>query len=154
MPRHPRSCTTTAWASCPYPFTRSTLPIQTRACVRCEISRNLSWQPATAFQRVRGIVQRLAQDADEEIRRSLAFEFNNMSDLPQLLSIAQHMAESDPSSEVRNDAMPAIAALMRPEQAIAYYQSRFQHAAQDESMMWAFSTERVVTVSTRMQSSF
>ena len=107
------------------------------ARVRSEISRNLSWQPQTAFPRVWGIVQRLAQDTDEEVRKSLAFQFNNMSDLPQLLPIAQHMAERDPSSEVRNDAMGAMAALMRPDQAIAYYQSRFQQAAADESMMWA-----------------
>lgn len=75
-------------------------------------------QPAAAFPRVWTIIQRLAQDQDEEVRRSLAFQFNNISKLPQLLPIAQHMAERDPSSEVRNDAMGAMATLMPPEQAI------------------------------------
>ncbi len=107
------------------------------ARVRSEIARNLSWQPPAAFPRVWTIIQRLAQDADEEVRRSLAFQFNNMSKLPQLLPIAQHMAERDPSSEVRNDAMGAMATLMPPEQAIAYYRSRMQQASADESMMWA-----------------
>jgi hypothetical protein len=106
------------------------------ASVRSTIARNLSWQPPAAMQRVWGIAQRLAQDTDEDVRRALAFEFNNMSRMPQLLPIAQHMAERDPSSEVRNDAMGAMAALMTPEQAIHYYRGRMASGA-DESTMWA-----------------
>ena len=104
--------------------------------VRRGIARSLSWQPPHAFPRVWGIAQRLAQDADEEVRKSLAFEFHNMEKLPQMLPIAQHMAERDPSADVRKEALGAMAALMPPEAAVAYYWGRLQQPA-DESTLWA-----------------
>ncbi len=103
--------------------------------VRREIARNLSNMPPVAMQRVWGILQKLVQDGDEEVRRAVAFEFNNMSRMPQLLPIAQHMAEQDPSVDVRKDALGAMAALMPAEQAVAYYRARMAQA--DESTMWA-----------------
>lgn len=101
------------------------------ATVRKQVARNLSSQPPPAMQRVWGIAQRLAQDPDEDVRRTLAFEFCNMSRMPQLLPIVQGMAQNDPSPEVRKDALGGMAALMQPAQ-VAQYFGQMMQAAQTE----------------------
>jgi len=103
--------------------------------VRKNVARNLSNQPAPAMQRVWGIAQRLAQDPDEDVRRALAFEFNNMQKMPQLLPIVQQMAQQDPSAEVRKDALGGMAALMQPAQ-VAQYFGHMMQQAQSEDDLW------------------
>lgn len=100
--------------------------------VRKSVARNLSSQPPPAMQRVWGIAQRLAQDPDEEVRSALAFEFNNMSDMPQLLPIVQAMAQNDPSAQVRKEALGGMAALMQPAQVAQYFGPLVQQAHAEE----------------------
>ncbi len=102
--------------------------------VREAIAGQLGWQPAAALQRVWGIAQRLAQDPDEEVRRSLAFQFCNMEKMPQLLPIAQHMAQQDSSAEVRREALGSMAALMPPQQAAALYLQLFSQARSEDDV--------------------
>jgi hypothetical protein len=90
--------------------------------------------PATAIQRVWGIASKLASDQEEEVRRALAFEFNNMEKLPQLLPIAQHMVQNDPSPEVRKDALGAMAALMPAQQAAQYYGGLMSQARTEQDL--------------------
>ena len=102
--------------------------------VRSTIAEQLSWQPAAAFQRVWGLAQKLAQDSDEEVRRSLAFQFCNMEKMPQLLPIAQHMAQQDPSPEVRREALSSMSSLMQPQQAAAVYWQLYSQAKTEEDV--------------------
>jgi len=104
------------------------------AKVRSTIAEQLSWQPQTAMQRVWGIAQKLAQDPDEEVRRSLAFQFCNMEKMPQLLPIAQHMAQQDPSAEVRREALGSMSALMPPQHAAALYGQLFAQARSEDDV--------------------
>lgn len=102
--------------------------------VRKSISRNLGWMPAAAIQRVWGIVQRLASDQEEDVRRALAWEFCNMEKLPQLLPIAQHMAQQDPSEEVRREALGGMSALMPAPQAAHYYGGLLAQARTEQEL--------------------
>lgn len=104
------------------------------AAVRAKIAEQLGWQPPAAMQRVWGIAQRLAQDSDEEVRRALAFQFCNMEKMPQLLPIAQHMAQQDPSAEVRREVLGSMAALMPAQQAAALYAQLFSQARSEEDV--------------------
>ena len=103
--------------------------------VRVSIARQLGSQPPAALQRVWGIAQSLAADPQEEVRRALAFEFNNMEKLPQLLPLAQHMAQHDVSAEVRKDALSGMSALMPAQQAAAFY-GQLMAQARSEQDMW------------------
>ena len=104
------------------------------AKVRSSIADALHWQPKNSMQRVWGIVQRLAQDPDEEVRRTLAFQFCNMEEMPQLLPIAQHMAQQDPSEEVRREALGSMASLMPPQQAASFYWQLFSQARSEDDV--------------------
>ncbi len=104
------------------------------AKVRSTIAEQLSWQPQNALQRVWGLAQRLAQDPDEDVRRSLAFQFCNMEKMPQLLPIAQHMAQQDPSADVRREALGSMASLMPPQQAAALYWQLFSQARSEDDV--------------------
>jgi len=103
--------------------------------VRKQIAQSLSFMPTAAFQRIWGIVQRLAQDGDEDVRRAMAFQFINMREMPQLLPIAQHMAQNDPSPEVRREALGHMSSLMQPQQAAAFY-GQLLSQAQSEDDLW------------------
>src|SRR4029079_16403884 len=92
-------------------------------------------QPKAAFQRVWAIAQRLAADADDEVRSALAFEFCNMHELPQMLPNAQHMAEKDASKKVRKQALRAMTSLMPAPQAAAFY-GQLMAKARTESDLW------------------
>jgi HEAT repeat protein len=105
------------------------------ARVRSNIARRLSSQPKTAVQRVWVLIQKLMADPDEEVRRAVAFEFNNFRDLPQLLPLAQHMAQNDPSPEVRKDAIGAMSSLMQAPQAAQFY-GQLMMTAQTEDDLW------------------
>jgi HEAT repeat protein len=103
--------------------------------VRVSIARSLGSQPPAAIQRLWGIAQSLAADPQEQVRRALAFEFNNMEKLPQLLPIAQHMAQNDVSADVRKDALSGMSALMPAQQAAAFY-GQLMAQARSEQEMW------------------
>jgi HEAT repeat protein len=104
--------------------------------VKKEIAESLHWLPKEQIQRIWGLAQRLVQDPDEEVRRAMAFQFCNLSELPQLLPLAQQAAQNDPSPEVRYEAIGSMSALMKPEQVVGLYG---QLLAQDpsEDMAWA-----------------
>ena len=104
------------------------------ASVRSKIADQLGSQPEAAVQRVWGIAQRLAQDPDEEVRRTLAFQFCNMYKMPQLLPIAQQMAQQDPSVEVRREALGSMASLMQPAQAAQLYGQLFSQAKSEDEI--------------------
>jgi len=104
--------------------------------VRKEIASCLHWLPKRDVQRVWGLVQRLAQDQDEDVRSAMAFQFCNLSDFPQLLPIAQQVAQSDPSADVRREALGGMASMMKPEQAAALY-GQVLAADQSQETGWA-----------------
>lgn len=104
--------------------------------VREAIAESLSNQPPAALQRIWAIAQRLLQDASVSVRKAMAFQFVNMERMPQLLPLAQHAAENDPSEEVRNDALRSLGRLMPPNALMAYYQQRLARATTEE-VLWA-----------------
>jgi HEAT repeat protein len=89
--------------------------------VREAIARNIGWQREAQAQWVFTAAQHLAQDQSEDVRDAIAFEFINMYKFPQLRPIAQHMAESDPSERVRNDALRGMSRLASPDEIVPYY---------------------------------
>lgn len=102
--------------------------------VREAIAQRLSNQPAQALPRVYPIVQRLAADTNEDVRAAVAFEFYNMQELPQLLPIAQYMAQNDQSPDVRRRALESMGTLMPPHQAAQMYGAIAQQARTEEDM--------------------
>lgn len=104
------------------------------ARVREAIAQRLSNQPAQALPRVWSIVQRLSADADEDVRAAVAFEFYNMQELPQLLPIAQHMAQNDVSPDVRRRALESMGTLMPPHQAAQVYGAIAQQARTEDDL--------------------
>jgi HEAT repeat protein len=103
--------------------------------VRAKVADQLGSQPEASLQRIWGVAQLLSQDPDEEVRKNLAFQFCNMQRLPQLLPIAQHMAQQDPAPEVRREALGSMASLMQPQHAAALYGQLFAQA-QTEDDVW------------------
>lgn len=104
--------------------------------VKREIASSLHSIPKQYFQRVWGIVQRLMADQDEEVRKSMAFQFCNLEEMPQLLPIAQQAAQQDPSAEVRYECIGSMSALMQPEQAAHLY-AQLLASDPSEDMGWA-----------------
>lgn len=104
--------------------------------VREAVAENLHWQPEAAVQRVWGIVQRLCQDEMPSVRRAVAFQFANMERFPQLLPLAQHLAENDANEEVRADAIRGMARMAPPAQYLAYLNHKLsQNPGKDT--LWA-----------------
>jgi hypothetical protein len=103
--------------------------------VRREIARRLSRQKPAAIARVWAIAQRLAADTDEDVRAALAFEFNNMQELPQMLALAQHMVQHDPSDRVRRETLGAMASMMKPHE-VAQYFGVLMAQARGEDDLW------------------
>jgi HEAT repeat protein len=102
--------------------------------VRAEIARNLQNQPEAALNRIWGLAQKLAADPDEDVRKALAFSFINMRKMPQLLPIAQHMVQSDPSAEVRREALSGVSGLLQPAQAAAFYAPLVAQAKSEQDL--------------------
>lgn len=102
--------------------------------VREAVAENLHWQPEAAVQRVWGIVQRLCQDELPAVRRSMAFQFVNMERFPQLLPLAQHLAESDPNEDVRADALRGMARMAPPAQYLAYLSHKLSQNPSKETV--------------------
>ena len=104
--------------------------------VRKEIASSINWLPKREVQRIFGLVQRLLSDPEEEVRSAMAFQFCNLSELPQLLPLAQHTIQNDPSPDVRREALGGIASMMKPEQAVGFY-GQVLAADQSEDTLWA-----------------
>lgn len=102
--------------------------------VRKDIAEAISCQSSKSLQQLWGIVQRLVQDPSEDVRRTMAFQFCNMRDMPQLLSIAQHVADNDPSPAVRKDAIGSIGSLAPAPHAVAYYRHKLSHDTSEETL--------------------
>lgn len=102
--------------------------------VRKDIAEAISCQSAKNLQQLWGIVQRLVQDPSENVRKTMAFQFCNMRDMPQLLSIAQHVADNDPSPSVRKDAIGSVGSLAPAPHAVAYYRHKLSYDASEETL--------------------
>jgi len=104
--------------------------------VRKEIAENINWLPKEALPRVHGIVQRLLSDGAEEVRRSMAWQFRNLEEWPELAPLLQHAIANDPAEQVRNDGLGALSTVIPMDQAVTYYR---QLLAQQptESIAWA-----------------
>lgn len=88
--------------------------------VRKEIAENVHWLGKEHAQRIGAIVQRLLSDPEEEVRRTMAWQFRNMGDFPSLAPMLRHVIEHDPSAEVRRDGIGALASVVPIGEAIAY----------------------------------
>jgi len=104
--------------------------------VRSAIAQNLGWQREDQMQWVWNMASALGQDQSESVRRSMAFQFVNMYKFPQLLPIAQQMAEKDPSEDVRTDALQGVGRLAPINDLIPYYQSKLSENP-PKRVMWA-----------------
>jgi hypothetical protein len=101
--------------------------------VRKKVAENVSSLPKNP-QRVWGIVQRLLADPSEEVRRSMAWQFCNMSQFKELLPLLQHAAENDPSEEVRNDALYGMGTMLPAPQLAHYYRAHLQRRPSEALM--------------------
>lgn len=105
--------------------------------VREEIADNINWLPAEHVARIGPIVQRLLADPSEEVRRKMAWNFRNLSDLPTLAPLLQHSIQNDPAERVRMDGLGALSSVMPVDQAVAYYQQLLQSSPPTEKLHWA-----------------
>jgi HEAT repeat protein len=103
--------------------------------VRKEIANSLWSQPPTQMRRVWVLAQRLLADPSEEVRRAMAFQFRNMEKFRELAPLIQHAAESDPSEEVRNEALAGMAAVTPLPQLFAYYKDKLGRSP-SEGALW------------------
>jgi hypothetical protein len=104
--------------------------------VKKEIAESIHWLPKAQLQRIYGMVQRLLADPDEEVRRAMIFQFNNLSELPQLFPLIKYAIENDPSASVRTEALGAMASMLPPEQVVAYY-TQVMSRDSSEDTLWA-----------------
>lgn len=112
------------------------------AKVREAIAESLHWQPEAAVQRVWGIAQRLCQDELPAVRRSMAFQFINMERFPQLLPLAQHLAENDPNEDVRADAIRGMSRMAPPAQYLGYLQHKLSQNPSKDTLWSIISALR------------
>ena len=103
--------------------------------VKKSIAEALHWLPETESPRVYGMVQKLASDTSGEVRRVMAFQFHNLSDFRQLLPLALHMLENDPSETVRAEALGGVSALLDPE-AACQLAERYLRSSPSDRMLW------------------
>lgn len=104
--------------------------------VRKAIAQNLGRQPRAQGQWVWNVAHCLASDQSEAVRRSMAFEFLNLGEFPQLLPIVEHMVENDPSEDVRTDALRGLGRLAPVDQLIPYYQGKLAEGPSNNTT-WA-----------------
>ncbi len=104
--------------------------------VRKEIAEGLHWQPKEQLQRIWRIAERLLQDQDEDVRKAMAFQFHNLSEMPQLFPLIKNTVENDPSPEVRREALGSMAGLLPPEQVVAFY-GQVMSRDSSEEMAWS-----------------
>jgi HEAT repeat protein len=104
--------------------------------VRKQITEEVHWLPTEQIQRIGGIVQALLNDGSEEVRRSMAWQFRNLDDMPQLAPLLRHAIENDPSPRVRKDGLGALTSVVPAAEAVAYYQMRMQNEP-TEDVFWA-----------------
>ncbi|MCA9688758.1 MAG: sporulation protein [Myxococcales bacterium] len=90
---------------------------------RKEIAEAVHWLPEEALPRVEALVKRLFADPDDEVRRTMAWQFRNMHDFKKLGHLLRHTIEHDSSEEVRIDGLGGLGAVMEPGELVAYYRS-------------------------------
>ncbi|MBI5515123.1 MAG: HEAT repeat domain-containing protein [Deltaproteobacteria bacterium] len=100
--------------------------------VREAIAENLYAQPESQVQRVGALVQRLAQDPSERVRRSMAFQFVNLERFPALQPLVQWVADNDPSEEVRTEALRGMARITAVPHLLRYYQHKLSQSPRTE----------------------
>jgi HEAT repeat protein len=103
--------------------------------VREEIAKNVMWLPDDQVPRIRGIVQRLLGDADPEVRRTMAWQYRNLSDFPSLADLLQNAIANDGDPQVRNDGIGSLSTVLPMAQAVAFYRQILPNA--DEDAAWA-----------------
>jgi hypothetical protein len=96
--------------------------------VRLEIADNLHWLPEGEAARVRPLIERLLGDADEDVRQRMVFQFRNMSGFKDMAGRVMEIASSDPSSDVRGEAIGSLGNLLEPEALFPYYERLLQGA--------------------------
>lgn len=104
--------------------------------VRKEVAENLHWLPSEQIGMVQPLVQQLLADPSEEVRRTMAWQFRNMSDFPGLAPLLRHAIENDPAERVRKDGLGALASVIPIDEAVAYYRAVLAQGG-GASMHWA-----------------
>jgi hypothetical protein len=104
------------------------------AAVRQEIAGSLHWLPADP--RLTRIVATLFADASSDVRQSMAWQGNNMSEHPELRDHFLQAATQDPDESVRADALRGLHNFFPLPETVALLRQRL---AQDrnESTYWA-----------------
>ena len=104
------------------------------AAVRQEVAQSLHWLPAD--ERLTHIVSILFADHSSEVRKSMAWQGNNMSEHPELRDLFVHAATHDPDESVRADALRGVHNFFPLAETVAFLRQRL---AQDrnESTYWA-----------------
>lgn len=100
---------------------------------RKAIVEQAQWLPANP--RFVPIVERLLQDADEEVRHSMAFYLYNMSSHPELRPVMQRLAETHPEEKIRARGLAGLNSVMRPEELIPYYRQRLSAETSEEALL-------------------
>ncbi len=104
------------------------------ADVRKEIAGSLHWFPADA--RLTQIVATLFADPSSDVRQSMAWQGNNMSEHPELRDHFVHAASNDPDESVRADALRGVHNFFPLAETVAFLRQRLA-ADRNESAYWA-----------------
>ena len=108
--------------------------------LRAQIAQSLSGFPAAELGRTRRMIEALLQDPSIRVREIMAFQLSHLGledaspRFRELAPLAQRVAESDPSAEVRKNALAALAHLMEPDEAVDYYLERVQSATSEAEL--------------------
>jgi HEAT repeat protein len=101
--------------------------------VRKAIAEEVHWLPDTARQHVASLVHRLLQDPSDEVRRAMAWQFRNLSEMAELAPMLRYVIDNDASSEVRKDALGALTAVVPIPEAVAFYRQRLQQIPSEDT---------------------
>jgi hypothetical protein len=103
--------------------------------VRKTIAESLQWLPESEIVRIQGLVALLLGDKSGEVRESMAFQLQNLSELKQLRPLAEGCFLRDPSEDVRKDAFVGLCALSDPEGACRLCEQALASQPSD-TMLW------------------
>ncbi len=92
--------------------------------VRKEIAENLNNFAEDDIATVRSLAERLLQDGDPEVRRTMAWQFVNLSDYPGVAPLGKAAAENDPVAKVRGDALFGLSSMLPIAELAAFYSQR------------------------------
>jgi hypothetical protein len=104
--------------------------------VREAIAESLHWLPETEVVRIGKLVQRLLLDSSGEIRRVMAFQFHNLSDMRQLAPMALEVLHKDESETVRAAALGGVGAMLEPDAAIDLAEKHLAGSPSDH-ILWS-----------------